>query len=361
VDEWLDVDERPPTRQIGVSSRALTTDTELVPTLGAAVTRWNARPAGTKGVITVLDSRSYNEVVPVPTIEIREGSRLLIVAADWPAGTAADGIGRKVGRLTANELRPHFRTDLSVHGAAPSASTDPGTLTINGLLLEGKLTVNAGNLGGLRLEHSTLAPLSGGLSVRTSTGGAAGTRNERLNVAVVHSITGPINVADSVPHLRIEDSIVDAQTASPIPAQAIGSCAAVVVASTVFGRVVVRSLEASNCIFMRRVTVERRQTGCVRFCYLPRNSIVPRRYRCQPASDADARRVQPHFTSVVYGQPGFAQLAADTAPEILRGADDDGELGAFHFLQQTQRLGNLRASLDEYLRFGLEAGVFLAT
>ena len=51
----------------------------------------------------------------------------------------------------------------------------------------------------------------------------------------------------------------------------------------------------------------------------------------------------------------------DSRPSWLDGADDDGEIGAFHFLQQPQRLANLEGRLDEYLRFGLEAGVFLVT
>jgi hypothetical protein len=36
-------------------------------------------------------------------------------------------------------------------------------------------------------------------------------------------------------------------------------------------------------------------------------------------------------------------------------------MGAFNLLQQNQRIENLRASLEEYVRFGLEAGIFLAT
>jgi hypothetical protein len=36
-------------------------------------------------------------------------------------------------------------------------------------------------------------------------------------------------------------------------------------------------------------------------------------------------------------------------------------MGAFHDLYQPQRERNLRVRLDEYLRFGLEAGVFYET
>jgi hypothetical protein len=36
-------------------------------------------------------------------------------------------------------------------------------------------------------------------------------------------------------------------------------------------------------------------------------------------------------------------------------------MGAFHDLYQPQRKANLNASLSEYLRFGLEAGIFFAS
>jgi hypothetical protein len=70
------------------------------------------------------------------------------------------------------------------------------------------------------------------------------------------------------------------------------------------------------------------------------------------------RRVAPEFESRRYGDPELAQLTRRTAEEIRRGADDGSEMGAFSFLQQPQREANLRSVLDEYLRFGLEAGLF---
>jgi hypothetical protein len=50
-----------------------------------------------------------------------------------------------------------------------------------------------------------------------------------------------------------------------------------------------------------------------------------------------------------------------TATEIREGADDEAEMGAFHELFEPQRETNLRVRLDEYLRFGLEAGIFYVT
>jgi hypothetical protein len=36
-------------------------------------------------------------------------------------------------------------------------------------------------------------------------------------------------------------------------------------------------------------------------------------------------------------------------------------MGAFHDLLEPQREAHLRARVEEYLRFGLEAGIFYAT
>jgi hypothetical protein len=46
---------------------------------------------------------------------------------------------------------------------------------------------------------------------------------------------------------------------------------------------------------------------------------------------------------------------------IREGADDGGEMGVMHALFQPQRESNLRIRLDEYLRFGLHAGLFYVT
>ena len=71
--------------------------------------------------------------------------------------------------------------------------------------------------------------------------------------------------------------------------------------------------------------------------------------------------MRPVFTSLTYGTPAYAQLSLRCAPEITSGAEDGSEMGAFHDLFAAQRETNLRVRLDEYLRFGLEAGIFFAS
>lgn len=159
--------------------------------------------------------------------------------------------------------------------------------------------------------------------------------------------------------------------------------------TTVLGRTHVKELVyASECLFTGMVISDRRQgrsqQDCVRFSFVPFGSRTPQRYRCQPdlaIAAAAAReeerlrrkltasergllrqqvveRLTPSFTSTQYGEAAYAQLGPACPDEIRTGAADGAEMGAFRFLKQPQREANLQASLDEYLRFGLEAGFF---
>lgn len=340
------------TWQMGVTAEPPSGDPRVVSTLGEAVQAWNDHPARL-GVISVMDSRTYQEDL---AIAVPEACQLVIVAADWPEEDVPDSFGQKqrvVGRLVPTGRRPHLWGSVSVTGSAAASSIDPGGLVIDGLLVEGSLTVGAGNLGSLRLAHSTLVPACGGLEVKASPQGA----NQQLEITLERVLAGRLALADTVQALLVQDSLVDSHDGGA----AIVAPAVEVQSSTVLGQTTVRGLEASNSIFTGLVTVERRQMGCVRFCYLPPGSLAPRRYRCQPADATAAGRVQPSFTSIAYGQPAYGQLAITCPPELTLGADDEGEMGAFHFLQQAQRVKSLRASLDEYLPFGLEVGIFFAT
>jgi hypothetical protein len=300
-----------------------------------------------------MDSASYGTGVPFSAITVPEGARLALVAADWPAIDDPDAPGGKrrvVGQFVPDEQWPHLFGDLVVHGTAPAPSIDPGHFIIDGLLVEGRLDVIAGNLGTVLLAHGTLAPASGGVRVAPS--------NSLLSLAIGRSIVGPITLQGGDWRLSISDSIIDGTGADAIVAP---TSAADIQTSTLFGAVSVAMLEAGNSIFTRKVVAARRQAGCTRFCYLPLDSLSPRRYRCQPTDAASATRIAPQFVSTVFSQPGYGQLGPANPVEIDTGADDEGQMGAFRFLQQAQRARNLRARLEEYLSFGLEAGLFFVT
>ena len=59
--------------------------------------------------------------------------------------------------------------------------------------------------------------------------------------------------------------------------------------------------------------------------------------------------------------PATGSCAAPPSVAIRAGADNDSEIGVLNALFQPQREANLRLRLDEYLRFGLHAGLFFAS
>jgi hypothetical protein len=333
--------------------------------VAAAVAAWNlysVNKTGEIGSIAILDSRTYLDDLTVPAIEIPDGCQLLIFAADLSAG-------RPLQSAAPKDHRPHLRSSISVVGRKTlSGSSDtPGELILNGLLIEGDVAVAAGYLGGLRIDHCTVVMAPGAQPLTVA---SASDENSQLVLHLERTICGTIALPAAVKQLQVKESIVDGGGGIAIQAPA---ARADLEASTFVGGIDrVRMLEASNCIFTDTVISELRQAGCVRFCYLPAGSVTPRRYRCQPdlalqgvtdpiEEDAIRQLIKPAFTSRHYGQPGYGQLKLSVPAEITAGADDGAEMGAFKFLQQPQREANLRSSLDEYLRFGLEAGIFYAT
>jgi hypothetical protein len=254
-------------------------------------------------------------------------------------------------------------------------------VTLDGLLISGaalRVAEADNGLRRLRLRHCTLVP---GLSLEEH--GAPGSPSapslvvEAVNtsVEIERCIVGGLRVADGN-RVRVTNSIVDATTESGVAYAAPDGKGPggtmIVEASTIIGKVHTRLMElASNTIFLSELAegdvwtapihCERLHQGCVRFSYLPSASRVPRRHRCRPEDEAEAVRVRPQFSSLRYGHPDYGQLSPLCAAEIREGADDEAEMGAFHDLYQPQREANLHVRLEEYLRFGLEAGVFHAS
>ena len=310
--------------------------------------------------------------VPVPHATVQDALNAVTgggVAQISDSGRYAEMLAINVAASQRLELRAdngHRPTlvlggDLLINGGADSQ------VTLNGLLIAGgALRVDAGGLRRLRLRHCTFVPgVQPGLVVGIPD----------VTIEIDHCILGGLRIA-ARSDVQITDSIVDAGSATAVAFSALDGVAAGgslrVVDSTIVGKVHTEELRlASNTIFLAKLAAgdpwtapvrsAKKQEGCVRFSYLPLSSVVPRRYRCQPAAERDALRVRPQFTSLRYGDPGYGQLAQRTAVEIRTGADDEAEMGAFYKLSQPQRETNLRVRLDEYLRFGLEAGIFYVT
>ncbi len=127
---------------------------------------------------------------------------------------------------------------------------------------------------------------------------------------------------------------------------------------TVFGEVEVEWLDASETLITGFTNVTNTQEGCFRFSAVlerqdPLNPASPHSRVPHPYESYFVREFDGAFTSLIFGQPGYAQLA-ESAPEFLRrGAENKSEIGAFSSLLNPIRLDSLRAKVEEFAPFGL--------
>ena len=237
-------------------------------------------------------------------------------------------------------------------------------------------------LGALTLRHCTLVP---GWSVATD-----GTPRYADAPTVIvaapgtaltaqRAIVGPIR---AVPRATVElcDCIVDAtdrthiayaapDSATGAAAPETGGGALTLLGCTVIGKVHAELLAlvsesilwaalASGDTWAAGLVADRKQAGCVRFSFLPYHALTPRRFKCVEAALAAPK---PLFLALRYGQPAYAKLAASTDDSIRRGAEDGGEMGAFHFILAPLRETDLESRMQEYLPVGLEFGLIYQT
>ena len=292
--------------------------------------------------------------------------------------TAVGAPGPEVVVTARNGARPMIASG----GAITLAIGARGRLVLDGLVISGGALHLAAAADveprELVLRDCTLVP---GLTLNTDGTAASPGKVSLLiehpfaKVTLERCITGRLQVVVGA-GVFVHDCIVDAGDAASVAFDSDGAdgpgAELTITESTVIGKLHTKLMQlASNTIFFASlgpmpsekwtapVIAERRQEGCVRFCFVPHGSLVSKRFRCVP--DEKHPDAVPHFTSLRYGDPGYAQLRSATAKSIREGADDGGEIGVMHPLHQPQRESNLCIRLDEYLRFGLHAGIFYVT
>jgi hypothetical protein len=404
VARWYNPRETTVTFQFGVTQDANTIASAPNPTvLGAslqdAVNAWNAFVAANSsgfGIVCIMDSRVYDQDIQ---LEVPAGFTLALLAADWPIDPALNQ--RVLGVFGPSGRWPTLTGDLEITGTAPVDSENAGTLILDGLRMSGTVTVTDGRLGRLVLSHCTVVPWTAvGLDRLPLPTSAARLINldGQCRLEADRSILGALR-SPAEARVKLSTCVLDATrdvfVALAAPDGVGPGAGLTILNSTVIGKVRTSMLElASNCIFMARLATPdpgwmsplsavRRQHGCVRFSRLPEGARVPRRFRCQPDLALEARakalglptverlplaerervvlRMLPTFRSLRYGDPGYSQLGRRTAVQIREGAEDGSEMGVSHDLYGPHRERNLRTRLDEYLRFGLEAGAFFET
>jgi hypothetical protein len=336
-------------------------DTLPAPDPGAAIVRVPDDQPTLAGALTTVAGNGF--------VEITDSGRY-----DAPA-TIQVAAGAGVEIRAANGRRPTIvlSQPLDVSGGADS------TFTVNGLLLTGehiRVPAAAGNaLSHMRIAHTTVVPgwaLTEAGAPQQPAEPALEIELPDIELEFERSIVGALRL-DEHASCRAIDTIVDATARdrsafSGLDGDAPGG-RLTLESCTVIGKVHAAELAlvsdsilaaqlAEGDTWPAAVRAVRKQTGCIRFSFLPFDSIVPRRYRCQPDSVEGARRIAPRFTSLRYGTPAYAQLRTRTADAIRRGAESESEMGAYHHLFGPQRETNLRIRLAEYLRVGLRAGIF---
>jgi hypothetical protein len=249
----------------------------------------------------------------------------------------------------------------------------------------------AGRLGRVTFRHCTLVPVAAGrrhgeVSLRVAAMPA--------EVSIEFSVLGKVQVIspetgfDPVP-VTAADSILDpgspahraVEGAEGRPAWTSLSLHRV----TVLGGIQVREVGViADCLLTGRLDSARRQAGQVSFSYVPQDSRTPRRSSCQPdgvlaaVDEAVARgtvpasagtglrrreaaRVTPRFDSVRFGAPAYGRLVTGAPPELARGAQDGGELGAYHMLWLSYRETQLQSGLLAYAPIGMDIRPLYAT
>ncbi|MGB3654102.1 MAG: hypothetical protein WBA41_23230, partial [Rivularia sp. (in: cyanobacteria)] len=303
------------------------------------------------GVVTSKPSIEAINLIKINDNATYTGDLTIIVPAET-----------KLKIMAASGFGPHIRGNLFIKGVTGEDAL-PGELILEGLLIEGKVTVLPGNIKNLQINYCTLVPSQGGLTAEaaeTITQDVTVTESEseesltliaavmyyvnfiqnllsknteeisseqalnqllqlawkqanrvfnqiwelfnrspqvdnclpddvllesailtnsQLQIGINRSICGAINLNNTVPSLNIKDSIIDGTGKTAIAAV---QTTVDIDTTTVFGRTEARILEAKNSIFTAKVKVLLQQVGCLRFCYVPINSITPRRYLCQP-------------------------------------------------------------------------------
>jgi hypothetical protein len=252
-------------------------------------------------------------------------------------------------------------------GMAPASPTPVALIHVPAQRPDG----SANQLETLNLAHCTLVP---GWSVDTQGQPRFGTEPALVveppgvNVNAQRSILGAVRTTEFV-IVSLSDSIVDATNPTNVAYAALDSAGAAgnltLTGCTVVGKVHATLLQlVSDSVFWAgllpgdtwktALISDRKQEGCVRFSFLPAGAKTPRRFECIEQTIAGP---QPIFFALRYGRPGYMKLLTSTPDVVRRGADDGGEMGAFHFVLGPLRESDLRVRMQEYLPVGLEFGI----
>jgi hypothetical protein len=328
-----------------------------------AITAALAAAGGNPVVVTIADSLTYTGVA---NVTVEDTTHATPITLTLNAG---------------NELRPLIRIPMpsaptpvvwTFTGVAGTSGAPSSSLVLDGLWIAGGEIRLTGTFDTVTINMCTLDPGNAGATADSYATAADGrilgacrllVDATVKNLVINRSITGPILVEPGsgglVETMTITDSIVQGLLYDAIDSGSLG--VVMMQRSTILGGASFHRLEASNSIFHDLFTVTDRQHSCLRFCAfasIPNSpsSVVPRHYESHHLEP-----VQSIFTSVSFGDPGYAQLA-DFAPTILHIAAEGGsEVGAFSREKNAIKEESLLLKLLEYMPVGLSPVIIHVT
>lgn len=127
---------------------------------------------------------------------------------------------------------------------------------------------------------------------------------------------------------------------------------------TVLGNASFQRLHASDCLFAGALEVAEPRSR-IRFSRVPTDASLNGH-----VLGASNTTVAPRFADrvegpapVAFGEPGSGVLASDAAPSIVAGAEDAGELGAYHHKYYAAKLRAIRLKFAQFLPAGQSVAI----
>ncbi|MDL1900268.1 hypothetical protein FBR02_05810 [Anaerolineae bacterium CFX9] len=292
------------------------------------------------GLVSIEDSRTYTPVSSISAIET-----LTIRAAD--------------------EERPYLRLNSAwTLTSAPPAGDEPDAeLTLDGLWIGANGTARSviieGDFERVTLRHCTFDPGgmdSDGAEVPPVT---LVIRGFVETLIIDHCVMGAIRMDGSggIETMIIHDSVVQS-TRAGVNAINLTNGLVDMARVTVFGRVDVLRLYATDCLIAGVVDVTDTQTGCFRFSAAAPGSRLAHPYEAVTLQPGTRKAL---FVSDEYGQPGFAMLRQTAPDSVARGGEHGAEMGVFNSVGAPFRIDGLNAKIAEYMPFGLASRLQVMT
>lgn len=340
-----------------------------VPSLAAALADIQSDGAGKQAFVILArcDRETAAAVIP-----LHPGTTLSLIAGQWRPKRTVPGLPDdpdRLGYIVRRERRFTLDAPVTATATAPPASGETaGELVLDGLELTQGLALGAKAASSLWLRHVTLRnPGAAALTAAPFQG---------LRVRVDDSLCGPLALepGGETGAIDITGSVLSPDGAA-LAVLAAGRLDATICDVTLFGTARTRSINATGCLFTGALTVERRQEGCQRYCFVAPGSTGPRRFRCQPdlvlAAAAErkgaaltaaetasvALSARPLFLDDSLDEPTCA-LLHPLCPEAIRsGGEGETEMGVFGPWAASLRRANLTSLFDDFIPFGLEAAI----